>query len=49
MFRKLMSTTDDFAVAILRMAFGVVSYKQGANALSGARGGCKARAITRSA
>ncbi len=39
MFRKLMSTTDDFAITILRVLFGVVFFAHGAQKLLGWFGG----------
>jgi putative oxidoreductase len=39
MFRKLMSTTDDFAVTILRLSLGVVFFAHGAQKALGWFGG----------
>ncbi|MGB7495253.1 MAG: DoxX family protein [Candidatus Acidiferrum sp.] len=39
MFRKLMNTTDDFAVTILRLSFGVVFFAHGAQKALGWFGG----------
>ncbi|HTB92219.1 MAG TPA: DoxX family protein [Candidatus Sulfotelmatobacter sp.] len=39
MFRKLMSTTDDFAITILRLLFGVVFFAHGAQKALGWFGG----------
>lgn len=39
MFRKLMSTTDDYAVSILRLLFGVVFFAHGAQKALGWFGG----------
>jgi putative oxidoreductase len=39
MFRKLMNTTDDFAVTILRLFFGVVFFAHGAQKALGWFGG----------
>jgi len=39
MFRKVMSTTDDFAVTILRLLLGVVFFAHGAQKLLGWFGG----------
>jgi putative oxidoreductase len=39
MFKKLMSTSDDFAVTILRLLFGVVFFAHGAQKLLGWFGG----------
>jgi len=39
MFRKLMSTTDDFAITILRFLFGIVFFAHGAQKALGWFGG----------
>jgi putative oxidoreductase len=39
MFRKLMNTTDDFAITILRLIFGVVFFAHGAQKAQGWFGG----------